>query len=185
MRWLGWFLTGGVLLAAVALLAPLAHGDETRSRVLVHLQPVPQPDGRLALQIRWRWQGRPSLLRRWPLLTWVGCRCLEVDPDDLLAVTFDTRFWAYVGDDAPFGRGAYGRPLRRLEAARGPDGARRLYFIPPGVDGQLTVLFAPTAGHPPPAGFMVDFVHDYGGDGWVVTETVEAPGEGAHLAGAE
>lgn len=87
-------------------------------------------DGTVLLHIAWRWvppSGQPD---------WRG-------REELLAVSFDTQALAWAGEQAPAGTGARGEALKALERIAGPDGARRLFVIPEGRDGQVTVQFLP------------------------------------------
>lgn len=79
------------------------------------------------LQISWRWNLS-------------GTR-VHGEREHLLAVTFDTRQVVFLGDEALEGRGATGLLLKRLEGRVGPDGARRLYVVPEGRDGRVSVRF--------------------------------------------
>jgi hypothetical protein len=83
------------------------------------------------LRVEWHWDphvGRPKRLS---------------GHEELLAVSYDTQALVWLGEQAPAGIGADGDTLRRLEQSAGADGARRLFVIPEGEDGHVTLQFQP------------------------------------------
>jgi hypothetical protein len=124
-------------------------------------------DGSVLLHVNWRWippSGQPN---------WRG-------REELLAVSFDTQALAWAGELAPAGTGARGEALRALERAAGPDGARRLFVIPQGSDGSVTVRFLPrfSGAAPEAQPFRVYVASDRPDAGVWMTETAFPGGEG-------
>lgn len=155
----------------------LAGAGRGRPLVAVRATTLDAGEGRVDLEIEWRWLGWPEgWWARWR--RWLTAPCPGAAGEAVLAVSFDTHTFAYLGDDAPGARGADGCHLRLLEAVLGPDGARRVYGIPAGRSGRLRVAFVATdpAGRVPSgAAFRVDLVHGAGGEGWLVSQVVAAP----------
>jgi hypothetical protein len=123
-------------------------------------------DGSVALRISWRW-APPAGQTNWR------------GREELLAVSFDTQALAWAGEEAPAGTGARGEALKVLERAAGPDGARRLFVIPEGDDGQVTVRFLPRFPGTEPAAqpFRVYVASDRSDAGVWMTETAFPGGE--------
>lgn len=126
-----WALGLAVLICVSALFLFEGRPDRAAAESLqVTTEAERAADGTVLLHIAWRWVPPP------------GQRYLR-GREELLAVSFDTQALAWAGEHAPAGTGARGEALRALERAAGPDGARRLFVIPEGSDGQVTVRFLP------------------------------------------
>lgn len=81
-------------------------------------------EGQTELAIRWHWLPSGPLRRAQPR-------------EHLLAVSFDTRIIIFEAETASAGVGSNGGALARLQRVAGPNGARRLFVLPEGADGEV------------------------------------------------
>lgn len=88
-------------------------------------------DGLLELRLAWQWDDPTRL-------------ALGRAPEELLAVSFDTRELLFESEEASYGVGASGENLNLLERVVGFNGARRFFVVPQGRDGEARVLLRPT-----------------------------------------
>lgn len=84
----------------------------------------PLEEGLTELVIRWSWLPTSPLRRGQPR-------------EHLLAVSYDTQILLFEAETASAGVGANGDALGRLQRIAGPNGARRLFVLPDGVDGEV------------------------------------------------
>ncbi len=87
-------------------------------------------DGLLELRLSWSW----NLPSRFSWRT----------QEELLAVDFDTRELLFEAEEATYGVGANGENLNLLERVAGLHGARRLFVVPEGRDGEARLILRPT-----------------------------------------
>jgi hypothetical protein len=159
------------LLCATAL---LLFGSQPRRAAAESLQvkteTVLDASGQIELRVSWHWD--PAYSHSWKAR------------EELLAVSFDTHSLVWLGEQAPSGLGATGDRVRRLDEVAGPDGARRLFVIPDGVDGSVALQFLPKTPGADGSGdpFRVYVVFGHGpADVWTTEAGVPGPsGQMAH-----
>lgn len=134
----------GLVLLLLAGTRPLLAGERTDKPLLLVESSARQLEtGEIELELAWHWQA-PAPSPQWQ------------SQEHLLALSFDTQSLVWEREESPWGAGADGQLLKRLEQAYGTDGARRLFVLPEGKDGTVRLYFRPAWNDAPPSARPLD-----------------------------